>query len=192
MTGWESAFWTAFESSRNPMMLVNDERRVTHANDAVVELLGETRNELVGSSVLKFVPPGETPSDDAHEELLTVGRQSGTAEIVRADGRTLDCDYAATRTQVPGRGPLTLYVTIDSREAEEHDGADTTAPRDPLTPREAEVTQLVALGRTTPAMADELGVSQETVRTHVRNAMEKTGTHTRAALVAAAFARKLL
>jgi DNA-binding CsgD family transcriptional regulator len=53
-----------------------------------------------------------------------------------------------------------------------------------LTAREREVLRLVALGSNTRRIADELAVSPATVRSHVANAMAKTGTHTRAQLVA--------
>jgi len=42
------------------------------------------------------------------------------------------------------------------------------------------------MGRETNQIAQELHVSSETVRTHVRNAMAKLGAHTRAQLVAIA------
>jgi DNA-binding NarL/FixJ family response regulator len=45
---------------------------------------------------------------------------------------------------------------------------------------------LIAMGRETSQIAQELHVSPETVRTHVRNAMAKLGAHTRAQLVATA------
>ena len=43
---------------------------------------------------------------------------------------------------------------------------------------------VVAMGMTSRQVADELTVSVETVRTHIRNALAKTGTRTRAQLVA--------
>ena len=45
---------------------------------------------------------------------------------------------------------------------------------------------LVALGNTSLQIAEQLVISPETVRTHVRNAMAKTGARTRAQLVAMA------
>jgi DNA-binding CsgD family transcriptional regulator len=54
----------------------------------------------------------------------------------------------------------------------------------PLTEREREVVTLIALGRETAQIAEELHISPETVRTHVRNAMSRLGAHTRAQLVA--------
>jgi DNA-binding NarL/FixJ family response regulator len=56
----------------------------------------------------------------------------------------------------------------------------------PLTLREREVVQLVALGLSGPEIADELHIAHDTVRTHVRNAMAKCGARSRAHLVAKA------
>ena len=70
---------------------------------------------------------------------------------------------------------------------------DTAGPEPrPLTPREREVVQLVALGSTGPEIADELGIAHETVRTHVRNAMDKLGARSRAHLVAKALGEGLV
>jgi DNA-binding CsgD family transcriptional regulator len=57
-----------------------------------------------------------------------------------------------------------------------------------LSRREREVVHLVSLGATGPEIADELVISPETVRTHVRNAMEKLGARSRAHLVAKSLA----
>lgn len=192
--GWEAAFWAAFDASRNAMALVDDDRCIAFANDALVELVQRSRDDLVGASVLALLPQTEiAQANRAREEFLATGYQSGLREIVRADGALIECEYAATRTEVPGHGSLALYVTIDARLV---DGDSETATQptttESLTRREAEVVRTVSLGKTSTEIAAELGVSNETVRTHVRNAMEKTGTHTRAALVAAAFARRLI
>ena len=50
----------------------------------------------------------------------------------------------------------------------------------------------VALGDTSPEIASRLGISHETVRTHVRNAMGKSGARSRAHLVAKALAEGLV
>jgi two-component system nitrate/nitrite response regulator NarL len=48
-----------------------------------------------------------------------------------------------------------------------------------LTAREWEVLDLISLGRTTRQIADELVLSSETVRTHVKNLMRKLGASSR-------------
>ena len=42
------------------------------------------------------------------------------------------------------------------------------------------------MGRTGPEIADELQISHNTVRTHLRNSMRRVGAHSRAHLVAKA------
>jgi NarL family two-component system response regulator LiaR len=57
---------------------------------------------------------------------------------------------------------------------------------DPLTKRELEVLQLVAVGQCDREIADRLGISEATVRTHVSNILAKLnlGSRTQAALYA--------
>jgi DNA-binding NarL/FixJ family response regulator len=53
-----------------------------------------------------------------------------------------------------------------------------------LTEREREVFCLIAEGFETRRIAQQLYITENTVRTHVRNAMAKSGARTRAHLVA--------
>ena len=55
-----------------------------------------------------------------------------------------------------------------------------------LTPREREVFELLARGRSGPQIAAELVLSPETVRTHVQNGIERLGARTRVHAVAVA------
>jgi two-component system nitrate/nitrite response regulator NarL len=57
---------------------------------------------------------------------------------------------------------------------------------DALTPRENEVLGLLAAGKNTQEMADALGVSPATVRTHVENILRKLNVHSRLEAVALA------
>ena len=63
---------------------------------------------------------------------------------------------------------------------------------DALTTRELEVLRLVIQGSSTEAMADHLGVSRHTVRTHVQQVLRKLGVHGRGKLAGAAAAAGLL
>lgn len=53
------------------------------------------------------------------------------------------------------------------------------SPSPQLSPREREVLALMAQGLTAEGVGDRLGVSVETVRTHTRNAIRKTGARNR-------------
>jgi len=68
--------------------------------------------------------------------------------------------------------------------------AGTSAPE--LTPREREVVAKVALGRRRQEIADELFISDATVKTHLRNAMHKLDVRSQAQLIAVALARGLI
>ena len=56
----------------------------------------------------------------------------------------------------------------------------------PLTPRQAEVLDLLERGRTTRQIAAELQLSIETVRNHVRHILQSVGAHSRLEAVAIA------
>jgi DNA-binding NarL/FixJ family response regulator len=61
-----------------------------------------------------------------------------------------------------------------------------------LTRREREVLTLVAQGGTNEKVAQTLGISTETVQSHVRNAMHKLGAETRTEAVATAIRGSLI
>jgi DNA-binding NarL/FixJ family response regulator len=66
------------------------------------------------------------------------------------------------------------------------------ATPDLLTPREAEVLRLMAEGHVNRAIAEQLSVSVDTVRTHVQNLLSKLGAHSRLEAVAEARRRGFL
>jgi len=67
-----------------------------------------------------------------------------------------------------------------------------TSPADPLTPREREVLQLIAEGRSTKEVAGILGVSVKTAETHRTRLMTKLDIHHTAGLVHYAIRRGLV
>ena len=52
-----------------------------------------------------------------------------------------------------------------------------------LTKREKEVFESLILNKTTTEIAEELGISEKTVRNHISNAMQKLGVKGRASAV---------
>jgi DNA-binding NarL/FixJ family response regulator len=65
-------------------------------------------------------------------------------------------------------------------------------PEAPLSPREIEILQQVAYGATTKEVADELGISFHTVKTHLERIFEKLGANDRAQAVAIAIRQGLV
>ena len=67
----------------------------------------------------------------------------------------------------------------------------TSAGEDDLTPREVEVLRLIAIGRTNADIATALAISLNTVATHVRSILAKTGSSNRTEAAALAMRRGL-
>ena len=65
-------------------------------------------------------------------------------------------------------------------------GAGYRPVRSPLTSREWEILDLLCAGHATDRIAEELVISTETVRTHVKNLMRKLGASSRADVIASA------
>jgi NarL family two-component system response regulator LiaR len=85
------------------------------------------------------------------------------------------------------RGESSLHPIIARKVLQELSGPSASPPTpDPLTQREVEVLQLVAQGRDNQQIADELVISQATVRTHVSHILSKLqlASRTQAALYA--------
>jgi DNA-binding NarL/FixJ family response regulator len=101
--------------------------------------------------------------------------------------------FAATPEVVTGRR-LVLFVALSTSRWGPRFRREVPSPREPgvLSDREREVVRLVALGNTGPEIAEELRIAHDTVRTHVRNAMEKAGARSRAQLVAMALGEGLV
>lgn len=187
--GWERAFWLAFERSSNGIALVDEQRRFVEVNDALLAIVGGTRDAILGSSVIDAIPPSERPraQREWHAFLHSGGDYSGGGPIVRLDGSEVEIEVAARLITIGERRRAICVVTSASGSGPSVKPG--TGPEQLLTRREREVVTLIALGRLTPQIAAELHISGETVRTHVRHAMSKLGASTRAQLVAVVLSR---
>ena len=93
------------------------------------------------------------------------------------------------------RGEPFLYpaaVTALIRDYLERARSGEATPTDPLTPRELEVTKLIAEGHTTDEIAATLVISKKTVERHRANTLEKLGMHNRVELTRYAIRRGLV
>jgi PAS domain S-box-containing protein len=180
-------FEAAFRDSRNAMILADDARRIVDVNGASLQLLGHPRADVVDRHMWEFVAgePAMTPRQWA--VALAQRRFSGEAEMLRADGTTVGVQWGATTEDVTGRRlVLVVALSVSGRGRGIRLAAEFEARGGALSDREREIVRLVAMGRTGPEIADELQISHNTVRTHVRNSMQRVGAHSRAHLVAKA------
>ena len=85
---------------------------------------------------------------------------------------------------------LSEFATLARRDAEDEPAKHAPAPK--LTEREMEVLRLVARGMNNRDIAKELFISENTVKNHVRNILEKLQIHSRMEAVMIAVHEKLI
>jgi len=112
-------------------------------------------------------------------ELLYEGLDSGARGYALKDGPPEELLEAIRSIAAGG-----TYVDPRLRPALLSRGATKRVPH--LSPREREILDLLAQGLTGERIAEQLFLSPETVRTHVRNAMEKLEANTRVHAIAIA------
>jgi DNA-binding NarL/FixJ family response regulator len=134
-----------------------------------------------------------TVSDD-EDDLYDAVKAGATGYLLKEI--SIDEVASAIRAVVSGQSlispsmasKLLSEFTNLARKAEERQAAPT--PR--LTDRELEVLRLVAQGMSNRAIAGELFISENTVKNHVRNILEKLHLHSRMEAVVYAVREKLL
>lgn len=191
-------FSALFARSRIPMALIDRDRRYVDVNDAAIALFQIPRARILGRVAGRNLAddPAEVAGD--WERLLKTDELYAERTIEHVGGVHIRISFAAHATTLSDRW-LALFVILSASLYP--DGPELIGPAQvdssdgrglKLTPREREIVRLVALGSDTRHIAADLSLSPETVRTHVRNAMTKTGAHTRAHLVALVLADRLL
>ena len=188
---------TAFERSRHPMLIADDQRRWVTGNAAACDLLAIPRDEVPWHTMDDFTPPSERRRlEEQWEAFLTSGAAEGWYQLYVPDRGPLPVEFSATANVLPARH-LSVFIPADEASIEQ---AENSLAREPawtpvvvegngrlqLTEREREVMTLVASGLQSGDLAERLFVSPETVKSHVHNAMGKLGAHTRAHAVAIA------
>jgi PAS domain S-box-containing protein len=182
-------FWTAFRNSANAMFLVDLDRRIVAVNEAGAALAGSSAEALTGERIPTLLDdPAEAPDDTLWRTQVLRGEWFGRRRIRRPDGSIRIVDFAMRATRAGG-SVLVLGVCTRARPGARSDQRHDQAP---LTAREQEIVRRIALGEVTPEICAELHIAPDTVRTHVRNAMAKTGARTRAQLIAIALTEGLL
>jgi DNA-binding CsgD family transcriptional regulator len=186
--GWASLFDAAFRTSRNAMVLADERRHIVDANPAFIKLLGRRRAAIIAHPLWEFVEGGPLVTQKQWAQSLGLDNFAGTAGLVTADDVVVAIQWGAHVEIVTGQRRI-LFVALSTSRWGEHFRRDVDADidaTDALSPREKEIVHLVALGLTGPEIAEELHISHDTVRTHVRNAMSKLNARSRAHLVARA------
>lgn len=187
-SGWRRLFQTTFSRSQNPMLLSDDERRIIDVNPAFARMLATRRSELLGKHLWDLVEGGALMTRE--QWLVTISRDevTGHADLVRGDGVVVRTQFGVHPAAFGDRKLVLFVALVVPRWGRQHRRSVRAVPPGRLTARERQVLDLVAMGATSPEIAETLHISDHTVRKHVDSAMRKMGARSRAHLVAKALA----
>jgi len=119
-----------------------------------------------------------------HDDGPTVDqalRAGARGYVLKGRGVNALCD--AIRTARRGEVYLSPEISTQLLEGYLRGGKAGDDDKEPLSPREREILQLVAEGHTGRVIAEKLGLKPKTVENHRANIMDKLGIHTTAGLV---------
>jgi DNA-binding NarL/FixJ family response regulator len=165
-----------------------------------IVILDITMPELNGleaaRQILKAVPGVQVlilsmhESEELVQDILDIGAQG---YILKSDaGRELAAAVQALRGREPFFTSRVAQIALRAHLNKRHSGHAQPSPDGTPTPREREVLQLLAEGKTNKAVASALGISVMTVETHRANIMHKLGAHSIADLVHYAVRNKII
>ena len=112
-----------------------------------------------------------------------------------ADGyvlKNVSPDELARALRAVAAGDGYLHTAVTRHILRRLSPASPTPARMDLTPRERDVLRLLATSATNRSIANQLGISEETVRSHVKNILAKLGQPTRTQAVVAALKAALI
>ena len=114
--------------------------------------------------------------------------QAGVSGYLLKDASVNELINAARQAM---EGRAVIHPSLTQAFIEEVQLVD-RSPGQPLSPREIEILQKIAYGATTKEVADQLGISFHTVKTHLERIFEKLGANDRAQAVAIAIRQGLV
>jgi PAS domain S-box-containing protein len=170
---------TALEAVNVPSYVIDPTGVIRWVNPAARRLVGDVR----GRQFTSVVAPEDTRRAREHFARKIAGAElvtDATVVLVDAHGDRVQVDVSSCPLM---QGDRLVGVFGQIADVEEE-------PDDPLpphlTPRQTEVLRLLKRGRSTEQIAQQLHLSPETVRNHVRHLLRALGVHTRLEAVAVA------
>ena len=176
------------------MLIVDNERCFKEANAAARLIFRMSLRELRENRIDDLTAEEDRPVlRGAWKELREHGSVSGRYFVTFKDRSTLWVFFAALENVLPGQHLIVLMpADWPGDELEEMQPATDDRERGALSPRQLDVLRLVALGASASQIANELSISEATVKTHVKNVLERLGANNRAHAVAIAMTSGLL
>ena len=174
----------ALEHINIPSYVIDDTGVIRWMNTAARRIVGD----VSGRQFTSVVAPEETRRARevfARNLLGTAPVTDSAVVLVDSSGARVGVEISSVPLKRGGR-VVGVFGQV-SDVLEEPQGH----PELSLTPRQAEVLQLLERGRSTDQIAEELHLSRETVRNHIRNLLHAVGASSRLEAVAVARGERL-
>lgn len=175
----------ALERLNVPLFLLDRDGVVVWVNAAGRRLAGDA----TGRRYAQWVAPEsrDTVARQFSRKVLGVSESSDYEAVMQTqDGSRFNAEISSVSLDEDGQVVGVFGVITPLHEPTPPPAAAT------LTPRQAQVLRLLAHGASTQLIAEELGLSPETVRNHIRALFRRLGVHSRLEAVVAGHARGLL
>jgi PAS domain S-box-containing protein len=153
----------------------------------IVRWMNRAARTLVGDQVGRQFTSVVAPEETRRAKELFARKILGNTEVTDASVVVIDTEGARVGVEISsvplwrGEHVVGVFGQVSDVLEEPH-----PHPELHLTPRQAEVLRLLERGRTTTQIAEELQLSRETVRNHVRHLLHALGASTRLEAVAVA------
>jgi DNA-binding CsgD family transcriptional regulator len=175
------------QQSHVGVMVLDQKGRILEATGLAEQLLtiGVGMRRAIDRTLWLREPAGSLLREWIHAGRLPSVASNGSLNIGRVGLQSLSL-VVAPMPEVPiswtGVDPHWLVVVFDP-EQRVAPAVDMLARDLNLTAREAEIAILLSLGNTLAGIAEKLGISMLTIRTHLKHIFEKTGAHSQSDLV---------
>jgi PAS domain S-box-containing protein len=166
----------AIERLRVPAYFTDRHGIIRWLNPAAERIVGDVR----GRHLTSVVAPEESRRAQEIFARNLIGPSAGSdnkAVVIGAEGERVSIEVSAVPLRSGGQVIGVFGQVLDLEED--------PPPHDPrLTPRQSEVFRLLERGHSTDQIADELHLSSETVRNHIRHILRALNAHSRLEAVA--------
>jgi DNA-binding CsgD family transcriptional regulator len=181
----KDVLWAFLDDAPVALMAADDDRQILRVNPRWSDLTGYEPEVAREMRIDDLLAPESRPGIEMRwRDLVQTGLGTARIVLLRPDHVRVAVRYGAFSNVLTGVH-IAAYLPEPGQDARSLRPARARRAGQ-LTRREQESLRLVAMGMTTAAAAGQLGISPETVRTHVRNAMNKLGARTRAQAIAVA------
>lgn len=194
-----------FSKTADAVFAIDSSGRVIYVNEPLEQLCGRSRDDLIGLPCYEALnadalngdkycgpdcPVAQSLAENGSVRNvdLVLPRQNGLDEWINIGALLAPPEWRPASVVFTVR-PFSITKILDRFAKSENKNVEI---RNGLTPRELQVVKMLAKGNRIPSIAEDLHISNTTVRNHVHNIYRKLELHSRAEVVSYAYKNNLI